>query len=756
VNYYLRVGFAGRISAESRFALSIYTLDAVRTSYLAYLWVSSRLSVIHSRDGRVHYQSTHATGRRLIGDLIQALPAVLLIGVLPGWFWTRTLLRSGDLAERLAYAIALSITLVPTTALLQTYLFATGVTLTVTLISAALVFLSGLAIYLLFEPAKKGEESICTPPSLPGFSTLVPLVGALALALAMSLGLAPSDWFMIPIAVLVLAAGAAYLWAPRGRQTPREGQLENGRSIGPAVRYGLLSLVLLAVLARGYLGPIVNGWPFPRGIDRYEHAVMAGMMMRSGSTESFMLYPPGFHLLTAMISRLSGFGPLEVFPILAPTLPLLCALACYALARRMWGWEYGVAAALASGLLLGSTFLQFEEARLPNFIGEYFLIVLAIAALIGLYASPGARGGILLALLGSSTVLYHQIAGYSLAVLLGVVSILFLPYLLLRDRMRSVYLLLSLALLGLLCVFYAWDTYDLPNLVAGMFGESATGRGGEAVAMAIGTKHANGPGHFLTTLSHPVLWLGLLGLPFMLAGREDARGTPDLLARLTLLVWTLLLFFGSLTSYSGFPDRFERDLGVPLALLAALALVTLLRVPLSARPVGRGALAAVVLAVALCATLVGAQSVQSLEQAAGPSTRPRDRPAPAEVVAAGTWLRQHNHGGSIVSTPYLDYVPSRAMLAMGDYTRMQSYDAERIERERDLPPFGAGPMWDALHILKNPTGERTARLIEKNDVRYIVFHKGSPDADWHRYASQKNLYKTVFQNDSVVIFAPRG
>jgi hypothetical protein len=692
----------------------------------------------------------------LIGDLIQALPAVLLIGVLPGWFWARILLRSDDLAERLAYTIALSITLVPTAALLQVYLFATGVTLTVTLVSAALVFLAGLAFYLLFGPAKKGEEPICSLPSPPGFSTLVPLVGALALALVMLLGLAPGEWLMIPIAVLVLAAGAAYLWAPRGRETIRTGQLEGGRHIAPAIRYALLGVVFLLVLARGYLGPIVNGWPFPRGIDRYEHAVMTGMMMRSGSNESFMLYPPGFHLLTAMISRLSGFEPLEVFPILAPTLPLLCALACYALARRMWGWEYGVAAALTSGLLLGSTYLQFEEARLPNFIGEYFLIVLAVAALIGVYSSLGIRGGLLLALLGSSTVLYHQIAGYSLAVLLGVISILFLPYLLLRDRRRGVYLLLSLVLLGLFAVFYAWDTYDLPNLLAGILGGSETGRGGEAVAMAIGTKPANGPGHFLMTLSPPVLWLGLLGLPLVLAGRENADGTPDILARLTLLLWTLLLFFGSLTSYSGFPDRFERDLGVPLALLAALALVTLLRVPLSLRPVGGGGLAAVVLAVAFSATIVGAQSVGSLEQATGPSTRPKDRPAPAEVVAAGTWLRQHNQGGSIVSTPYLDYVPSRAMLAMGGYTRMQSYDAGRIERARDLPPFGAGPLWDALHILNNPTGKRTAQLIGKNDVRYILFHKSSPDADWRQYALQKDLYKTVFQNNSVIIFTPRS
>jgi hypothetical protein len=691
----------------------------------------------------------------LIGDLIRALPAVLLVGVLPGWFWTRTLLRSNDLAERLAYSVALSITLAPTAALLQTYLFATGVTLAVTLVSAALVFLAGLALYLLFGPAKKGEEPVCNPPSAPGVATLVPLVGALALALAMLLGLAPGEWLMIPIAGLALAAGAAYLWTPRGRETPRTGQFEGGRPIAPAARYGLLSLVLLLVLARGYLGPIINGWPFPRGIDRYEHAVMAGMMMKTGSTESFMLYPPGFHLLTAMISRLSGFGPLETFPILTPALPLLCALACYALARRMWGWEYGVAAALTSGLLLGSTYLQFEEARLPNFVGEYFLIVLAVAALIGMYSSPGTRGGILLAVLGSSTVLYHQIAGYSLAVLLAAISILFLPYLLLRDRRRGVYLTLSLALLGLLCVFYAWDTYDLPNLVAGMLGSSETGRGGEAVAMAIGTKPANGPGHFLMTLSHPVLWLGLLGLPFMLAGREEAKGTPDILARLTLLVWTLLLFFGSLTSYSGFPDRFERDLGVPLALLAALALITLLRAPLSLRPTGGAVLAAVVLAVALSATLVGAQSIRSLEQASGPSTRLKDRPAPAEVAAAGTWLWQHDRGGSIVCTPYLDYVPSRAMLAMGGYTRMQSYDAARIRRERDLPPFGPGPLWDALHILNNPTSGRTARLIEDNDVRYIVFHKGSLAADWRRYALQTDLYKTVFQNDGVIIFAPR-
>jgi hypothetical protein len=454
-----------------------------------------------------------------------------------------------------------------------------------------------------------------------------------------------------------------------------------------------------------------------------------------------------------MISRLSGVGPLEVFPILAPMLPLMGALACYALAKRLWGWEYGVAAALTSGLLLGGTYLHFEEARYPNFIGEYFLIVLAVAALFGMYDSPSARAGLLLALVGSATVLYHQIAGYTLAVLLGLVCVLFLPYLLLKDRRKGVYLGLSLALLGLLSVIYAWDTYDLPSLVVGMLGGSETGRGGEAVAMAIGTKPANGPGHFLSTMSHPVLWLGLLGLSLMLAGGKNTQGTPDILARLTLLAWTLLLFFGSLTSYSGFPDRFERDLGVPLALLAALTLVTLVR--LSPRSGGRTAYMAALLAVTLSVTLVGAQSVLSLEKAAGPSTRAKDRPAPAEVVAAGAWLKKHNNGGSIVATPYLEYVPSRAMLAMGGYTRMQSYDAARIRRARDLPPFGAPPLWDALWVLEHPASGRTAQLLEKNDVHYIVLHKRYPWIDWRPFALQRGLYRTVYENDSVIIFAPR-
>jgi hypothetical protein len=272
--------------------------------------------------------------------------------------------------------------------------------------------------------------------------------------------------------------------------------------------------------------------------------------------------------------------------------------------------------------------------------------------------------------------------------------------------------------------------------------------------MAIGSKPAYDLGHLLATTSQPVVWLGLLGA-LLVAGDLLRRrtGTPQRLAYLTLLLWAVLLFVGSRTPLSGFPDRFERDLGIPLAILAGMALITVLRSLRLRKPV---TIAAALMAVLLMATLVGVQAVQNLEQAAGPSTRLKDRPPPPEVVAAGEWLKEHNEGGDIVATPYLAYVPSRGMLAMGGYTGMQSYDAARIRRGRDLPPFGAGPLWDALWVLRHPGGERTSRILSENDVRYVVLGKHrSDDMQWRSFQDRKDLYRKVYENENVVIFEVR-
>lgn len=271
--------------------------------------------------------------------------------------------------------------------------------------------------------------------------------------------------------------------------------------------------------------------------------------------------------------------------------------------------------------------------------------------------------------------------------------------------------------------------------------------------MAIGTKPANHPTYLLVTITAPVLWLGLFGAMMLLPKQANANVAARL-SHLTLILWAALLFVGSQTSYSGFPDRFDRDLGVPLALLAAPVLLLLLRAAPRLAP-SRTALALTLAAALLSAGLLTVQTTRNLEAASGPSERPRDRPAPPQVAAAGAWLGENNGGGSIVATPYLDYVPSRGMLAMGGYTEMQSYDYARILRARDLPPFGEGPLLDALWVLKHPTGERTESIMEQNDVRYVIFHKRYPGIGYLPYAEREDLYRVAYENPSVIVFEPR-
>ena len=693
-------------------------------------------------------------------DLVRALPAAILVGVLPGWFWAGCLSATSDRAERLAYSVGFSTTLVPTATLVQTRLFGVGVTPAITIVSVVLVLVTGLTCYLKFGPFDGSDEPLTSRSVSLDLPSLIPLIFASALVLAALLGAVPVGRVALLIALLVLTAGISHLVAsPRGDAPPKPAHRLCSEtfewwvsSVIPVVRWFLLSAVLILVLLRSYPGPMRYDWPFPRGVDKYEHAVMVGMMLSEGSTDSFMLYPPGFHVLAAGISGLSGVEPLKLFAIVGPALLLLPTLACYALARRLWGWEVGVAAALFSGLIASGSYEHVSHARYPNLIGV-FLLVLAVAALVRLYASSSVRDQFTLAIFGSSVVFYHMVASLYEAALLGLVGTLFLLYLLLRNRKSGIALLSSFTLLGLLSVLYAWDAYDLPSLVAGLLGGAGTGRGGEAVAMALGTKPTGDLARLLATTSLTVVWLGLLGA-LLVAGDllQRRMEMPQTLAYLTLLLWAALMFIGSRTTMSSFPDRFERDLSIPLALLAALAFVTILRSWESRGPV---MVFAASLAALVAVTVVALQAARNLEEGAGPAQRSIDRPPPPKVVAAGEWLREHNEGGNILVTPSVGPVSTRGMLAMGGYSGMQTYSVHRIQRGRDLPPFGAEPLWDALWALQHPDSGRTRMILEENDVRYVVLGKRRPDIHWRSFQGRTDLYRMVFENEAVAIFEPR-
>ena len=201
----------------------------------------------------------------MLSDLMVAVPAALLAGVLPGWFWTRVLLPSTDLYERIAYSTALSLVLVPSVILVPTRLFGAGVSLGVALASPLVVFLGGLLAYARFGGAKGTEGPIAPSPApLRGVPAQVLLIAAFGLVLGILLGVVPGGW-VAPVlaALLTLFAGVAHLLASRRPNAPRVGTRDPGSPDSPAVRLAVLSAVLLLVLLRGYLGPLLHGWPYP-------------------------------------------------------------------------------------------------------------------------------------------------------------------------------------------------------------------------------------------------------------------------------------------------------------------------------------------------------------------------------------------------------------------------------------------------------------------------------------------------------------
>lgn len=733
----------------------------------------------------------------MLFDLIRALLAGLLVGVVPGLPWAGLLVRAADRAERLAYAVALSLTLVPTATLVPARLLGLGVTLPVAALSTLFVFATGLAAVRYFGPAGTGpakinpegvaringrttsEDVVPNAPS-PGAlrkTALGLLVPALGLALIVALGWLPQGRVLPAVAVLLLCAAAAGLVGTRREEAAEESSMDHRDEGAPwtaALRDLALPAVLALALVRGYSGVVAHDWPFIRGVDQYSHAVMAERMMEVGTYEGYLIYPPGFHTMTAMVSRLSGLEPLEVFPVLAPALLVLPPLALYALGKRLWGWPVGVAAALLAALCVNGTYAFYNDAMYPNLVASQFLLVVSVAALAGLLAHPTVRSGLLLAILGCSVVLYHPLASLYLVLILAPVGLLAVPYLLLKDRRRGTALFLSMALLFVLAVLQAWDTYDLPRAVAGLLpgGPENGSTTGTAVDGAIGTQEPYELAHLLENVSPPVAVLGLVGAFLLLRGVLSGvfRGpyswhAPRVIPGVVLLWWSAFLLAGSRTTLSGFPQRFERDLSIPLALLAGLALVAALR-PLGAAlreradttRARRGPLAA---SLALVVAVLGGGLIwhsanQNFVVAAGPTLRVV---VDEEIAEAGEWLREHNEGGNIMVGPDINQVPSRIMLAYGGYTALQSFERAQIAQARDLPPHGPEPLLDVLYVLENPGEERTQRLIEEHDVEYIVTYKRMPDREFTPYyegfEERPDLYRKVFENGSVIIFEPR-
>jgi hypothetical protein len=700
----------------------------------------------------------------LIADLARALPAAVAAGVLPGYFWAGFVRRTSGLAERLAYSAALSMATVPAVALVLSRILGTGITLLVAIAAIAVVFGSGaLACRLRGAAGGSAEPALPRPRPIRDGRVLVLVIFAIGLALAVALGLPAPGWLLLVILGVVAVAGLLAGSRVAPQQVPDlaaepasgGGRPTSGLTLSPALRAPALVTVLALTAVRAYAGVVGHDWPYLRGQDQFSHAVMTEQMLAHGSYGSYLIYPPGFSTMSAVVCRLSGLTPLSLFPVLAPALLLLTTLAAYALATRVWGWEYGVAAAALSGLVLVGPYVSFGGGLYPDLLSAFFLMVMVVAALITLYQSPSARSGLLLAVVGASVVLYHSVGALYLVLLLGSVALVCLPYLLLRGgqegRLLARALVVSAAAMGALAFGYAWHIYGLAEILDQGAGTTRT-----TVGLDVGSQPVLRASALLNWVGSPIVWLGVFGFAALAVAVRYLRQPAQVLCALTLLAWGITMYVGSRTAVDGFPQRFERDVGGPLSILATLGLGLILQSLMQVQSLARvrpSRQAVAILAAVAAAVVVMMSGVQAATDMVNDS-KPSREVLPPTVAAAGAWLQQHNTGGTIISTPDLNKgVTNRAVLAMGGYTGLQSYPEARIEHPRSLPTAGRGPLLDSREVLLNPADCRSASILAADDVRYVVLYRIGNEANYPGFRNDPALYRRVFENPSVVIYA---
>jgi hypothetical protein len=721
----------------------------------------------------------------MVLDLVRAVCAGVAAVALPGYFWSVLLRPACGLAERLGYSCAVSMATVPVVALVLEHIAGSGITLWIAIASPGIVLSLGAAAVHL-----RGAATGPTGPILPSPRPIQQpaALGLLAVALVAALiavlqGDPVPGWLITVVLVLLLAAavlarpraagslavsrravgpeGGDAAPGPAGAARPPAGAAGDGetgpagevrevepRGRGPVLRAAAVAAVLAVTAIRAYEPVVRYDWPSVRGLDHFSHAVMAEQMLAHGSYHSYLVYPPGFPTLSAVLCRLSDLTPLQLFPVLAPALLVLTALAAYVLGTRLWGWEYGLAAAAISGLVLHGAYAGLADGRYPDLVSAYFLITMGVAALLALYQTPTLRSAALAGVLGASPVLYHSVATLYEALLLVLAAVTAVPYLFWRHRRADALLVLgALAVATLLATCYAWYTYGIGWPVVHQSASSA------AVSMVLGSQPVPAASHLFSELAPLTVWLGVLGLALLALAVRYLRTPAQVLAAVTILLWCVLIYLGSRTSADGFPQRFERDLGAGLSVAAALGFGLIVKSFWLAWHRARlGTRAMFSLAAFVPAVL--AAGTQALTEAA---TEAQNALLPnPSVVAAGNWLWQHNTGGNIVSTYLNQGITERSMLALSGYPGLMYYGMGSHEHARSLPPAGTKPLLDSQEVLEHPATCSAARAIASEDVRYIVLYLGDQhDYDLASFQGNPARYHQVFTDRLVIIYAPR-
>lgn len=320
----------------------------------------------------------------------------------------------------------------------------------------------------------------------------------------------------------------------------------------------LISVALAWRAIYAFWTPLVNRYVVPPGDDPIFHIARVADLLAGQWSLFAGSYPLGFHIITTIIAKIAGWDALTAVRLIGPALLIIPIPVLYFVGKRLFSPATGALAALVWSFLALAPVRAYGDGNYANMLaGSTFLPL----TLWGLWEwSRRPRRKTIIFTIANSVVIgltHHLTFVMGLLVALPFVfwrTVVLLPSFRKNRRLHHPLLIGALSI-GILAIilwsFYGqllasfWNTFRSEGSLATWFGAAAT-----PVSWAK-----------MLEIHNPLfLLLGLLGAFLLFVSRTDRS------VKALLLFWMAILWIFSLTSLFGLPERFARELALPLAL----------------------------------------------------------------------------------------------------------------------------------------------------------------------------------------------
>jgi len=325
-------------------------------------------------------------------------------------------------------------------------------------------------------------------------------------------------------------------------------------------------LIILITLFIHYYGFIKYDYIVPPGYDSLVHISLIKNIVNSGEINQD--YPPGFHILIASLSEITGTHPMTTVKWIAPSLLVLSIFAVFLFTRNLFGQKTAIVTAFVYGLLSKQPTLTFSDGAYPNIINADFLLIFGFLFFLKAYINERKLDIIITGLFFGVVALFHSISFvYMLLVsFFGIIALLSYSLFKKENLKKKILIVIKILVVSLVLGLYpAWNYY-LKNILVIIKGKLL---GSEAIVLTIiGYTTATIPiDSYPEYIGYLVVYLGCLGLIYLVGVFKKERMYPHIF----LFCWILTMFVASRSkSLFFFPERFARDIAIPLSISAGI------------------------------------------------------------------------------------------------------------------------------------------------------------------------------------------